>query len=169
MTSQVLTTQASTSNSWLARARGLALHTRADVSAPVLRLGLAAVMFPHGAQKLLGWFGGYGYDGTMGFLTGTIGLPAPLAALTIGLEFFGPLLLVLGLGVRFVAAGLAAIMFGAIATVHAEHGFFMNWFGAQQGEGFEFHLLVITIALALAVRGAGSWSLDRMLSGARAS
>ncbi len=169
MTSQALTAQASSAAGWLARTRALALHTRADFSAPLLRLGLAAVMFPHGAQKLLGWFGGYGYEGTMGFLTGTIGLPAPLAALTIGLEFFGPILLVLGLGVRFVAAGLAAIMVGAIATVHAEHGFFMNWFGAQQGEGFEFHLLVIAIALALVVRGAGSFSLDGKLSAERAS
>ncbi len=163
MTSQVLTAQASSPLTWSARARELALATRADLSSPLLRLGLAAVMFPHGAQKLLGWFGGYGYEGTMGFLTGSIGLPAPLASLTIGLEFFGPLLLVLGLGVRFVAAGFAAIMLGAIATVHAQHGFFMNWFGAQQGEGFEFHLLVITMALALVVRGAGSFSLDRKL------
>lgn len=163
MTSQVLTTQASSTRTWSARARELALATRADLSSPLLRLGLAAVMFPHGAQKLLGWFGGYGYEGTMGFFTETVGLPAPLAALAIGLEFFGPLLLLLGLGVRFVAAGFAAIMLGAIATVHAQHGFFMNWFGAQQGEGFEFHLLVITMALALMVRGAGSFSLDRKL------
>ncbi len=168
MTSQLMTAQVSVRSAGFARARALAFETRADLASPLLRLGLAAVMFPHGAQKLLGWFGGYGYEGTMGFLTGSIGLPTPLAALTIGLEFFGPLLLVLGLGVRFVAAGFVAIMLGAVATVHAEHGFFMNWSGAQQGEGFEFHLLVITIALALIVRGAGSFSLDRGIGAERA-
>lgn len=141
------------------------LATRADFAAPLLRLGLALVMWPHGAQKLLGWFGGYGYSGTMGFFTGTLGLPAPVGTATILLEFFGPLFLLVGLGTRAVAASFVGIMLGAILTVHAQYGFWMNWSGAQAGEGFEYHLLVIAMSLALVVRGGGSLSLDRRLAG----
>jgi len=140
------------------------LPTDAGLAPVVLRLGLAGVMFPHGAQKLLGWFGGYGWEGTMGFLTGTVGLPTVLAAGVILLEFFGPLLLLVGLATRPVALGFAGLMIGAIATVHLPHGFFMNWSGAQGGEGFEYHLLVIASALALALRGGGSLSVDRRAS-----
>jgi putative oxidoreductase len=129
-----------------------------------LRMTLAIVMFPHGAQKLLGWFGGYGFSGTMGFLTSGVGLPGPLAFAVILIEFFAPLLLVLGFATRFVAAGIATIMLGAIATVHAPNGFFMNWSGQQAGEGFEFHLLVIGITLALILAGGGRWSADHALS-----
>jgi putative oxidoreductase len=132
----------------------------------VSRATLAVVMFPHGAQKALGWFGGYGWSGTMGFLTGQVGLPSPLAALVIVLEFLGPVLLLLGLGTRVVALGFIGIMLGAITTVHAQHGFFMNWFGAQQGEGYEYHVLVIGLALAVALKGAGRWSLDQRLASA---
>jgi len=132
----------------------------------VSRATLAVVMFPHGAQKALGWFGGYGWSGTMGFLTGQVGLPSPLAALVIVLEFVGPVLLLLGLGTRVVALGFIGIMLGAITTVHAQHGFFMNWFGAQQGEGYEYHVLVIGLALAVALKGAGRWSLDQRLASA---
>lgn len=131
----------------------------------VLRLCLALVMFPHGAQKLLGWFGGYGWSGTMGFLTGQIGMPAPAAALVILLEFVGPALLLVGLGTRAVALGFAGLMVGAVATVHKSHGFFMNWAGSQQGEGYEYHLLVVGIAVALIAAGGGRWSLDRGLWG----
>lgn len=164
MTSQSLPIHVPAPSTTTQRLRDFALATRADLAAPLLRVGLAVVMFPHGAQKLLGWFGGHGYEGTMGFLTGAIGLPTPLAALTIGLEFFGPILLLLGLAVRPIAAGFVAIMLGAITTVHAPYGFFMNWTGAQQGEGFEYHLLVIVMSLALLVRGAGSFSFDRLLA-----
>ncbi len=95
------------------------------------------VIFPHGAQKLLGWFRGYGFKGTMGYFTGS-GIPAPLALLAIIAEFFGPLGLALGLLTRVAAFGIACVMAGAIFRVHRPHGFFMNWFGNQQGEGFEF-------------------------------
>ncbi len=139
------------------------LHTTDDLSAVTLRLTLAIVMFPHGAQKLLGWFGGYGFKGTMGFLTDTVGLPWLLALGVIVLEFFGPLLLLAGLGTRFVAAAFGALMVGAVATGHFENGFFMNWSGAQAGEGFEYHLLMIGAAVALAIRGGGRWSADGRL------
>jgi putative oxidoreductase len=162
MNTQASISHSSTPATFPRRVLDLVLGTRADAAAPVLRLALAVVMFPHGAQKVLGWFGGHGYEGTMGFLTQSIGLPAPLAMLVIALEFFGPLLLLVGFAVRPVALGLIGIMLGAIATVHAPFGFFMNWTGAQAGEGYEYHLLVIAMCLALAIRGAGSLSADGM-------
>lgn len=129
----------------------------------VLRLVLGAVFFPHGAQKALGWFGGHGWSGTVGFFS-SMGIPAPMAALVILGEFLGAIGLLVGLGTRLAAAGIAAIMVGAIAMVHGEHGFFMNWFGAQAGEGYEYHLLAIGLAVALVVEGAGRFSLDRLVA-----
>jgi putative oxidoreductase len=164
MTSQALSAPTSARATALPAPIAALFATRPDSTAPILRWTLAAVFFPHGAQKALGWFGGHGWDGTMGFLTGSIGLPAPIAALVILIELLAPLALVLGLFTRGAALGIAAIMAGAIATVHAQHGFFMNWSGAQAGEGFEFHLLAIAIALALVVRGGGSQSLDLRLA-----
>ena len=140
------------------------LTTDSSLAPLALRLTLALVMFPHGAQKALGWFGGYGWTGTMGFLTGTVGLPSPVAALVILLEFLGPIALLAGLGTRAVALGFVGIMLGAITTVHAEHGFFMNWFGGQKGEGYEYHLLVIGAAVGLLLAGGGRWSLDGKLA-----
>lgn len=139
------------------------LATDTSFAPVVLRATLALVMFPHGAQKALGWFGGYGWTGTMGFLTEQIGMPSPFAAGVILLEFLGPLMLLTGFGTRLVALGFVGIMLGAITTVHAQHGFFMNWSGSQQGEGFEFHLLVIGAALSLVFTGAGRWSADNSL------
>jgi putative oxidoreductase len=130
----------------------------------VLRLTLAAVMFPHGAQKALGWFGGHGWSGTMEFLTGGAGLPSPVAAGVILLEFVGPILLAIGLASRAVALGFVGLMLGAIATVHAEHGFFMNWFGTQKGEGFEYHILVIGLAAATVLLGSGPLSVDAAIA-----
>lgn len=127
----------------------------------ILRLTLGLVMFPHGAQKLLGWFGGFGFDGTMGFFTQKMGLPWLIALLIIIGESFGSVALLAGFLTRFTAASLAVIMLGAIALVHLPNGFFMNWFGQQQGEGYEYHLLVIGIAAALVVTGGGKWSVDR--------
>jgi putative oxidoreductase len=141
--------------------------TRAGIEGTVLRVTLGAVMFPHGAQKLLGWFGGYGFDGTMGFLTQNVGLPAPLAALVIVAEFFGSIALILGAFSRVAAVGIITIMVGAIITTHLPNGFFMNWTGQQAGEGFEYHLLVIGMALAILVQGSGRYSLDRQLGHGR--
>ncbi len=142
------------------------LSTTPGSAAPVLRLTLALVMFPHGAQKAFGVFGGYGFSGTMSFLTGHIGLPSILAALVIAIELLAPLALLIGVLTRPAALGLIAIMVGAIATVHAPIGFFMNWSGQQPGEGFEYHLLVIGMAAALLATGGGSASLDRRLASA---
>lgn len=130
----------------------------------ILRLTLGIVMFPHGAQKMLGWFGGFGFSGTMGFFMDKLGLPWIIALLVIIGELFGSLGLLLGFLTRFSAASFIVIMLGAITMAHLPHGFFMNWFGQQQGEGYEYHLLVIGMAIALLVTGAGRWSVDRALA-----
>jgi putative oxidoreductase len=130
----------------------------------LLRLTLGVVMFPHGAQKLLGWYGGFGFAGTMGFFPEQMHIPTVLAFLVILAESFGSLGLIVGFLTRLAAAGMVAVMVGAITMVHWPHGFFMNWFGKQQGEGFEYHLLVIGIGLALLLTGGGKWSVDGELA-----
>src|ERR1700760_3129222 len=113
---------------------------------------------------MLGWFGGYGFHGTMGFFTAKMGIPAPLAFLAICAEFFGGLGLIVGLLSRIAAFGITVNMLVAIVTVHAANGFFMNWFGNQKGEGIEYHLLVIGLPLALMVQGAGRFSVDAAIA-----
>jgi putative oxidoreductase len=140
------------------------LMTDGTVSTLLLRLTLGAVFFPHGTQKVLGWFGGHGFAGTMGFFTGNLYIPAFFAFLAIAAEFAGSIALILGLGTRIAALGIAATMALAVAMVHAQFGFFMNWAGSQKGEGYEYHVLAIGIALALILRGGGKWSLDAAIS-----
>lgn len=130
----------------------------------ILRLTLGLVMFPHGAQKLLGWYNGYGFSGTMNFFTDTMHLPWVIAFLIIIGEFFGSLGLLVGFLTRFTAASIGVIMLGAITLVHWPHGFFMNWSGKQAGEGYEYHLLVLGISLALVIIGAGRWSVDGLIA-----
>lgn len=140
------------------------LHTDStNTAALLLRITLGVVMFPHGAQKLFGWFGGNGFSGTIGYMTGSAGLPWIVAFLVILIESVGAVMLILGLLTRLAAAGIVAVMLGAIFTVHLQYGFFMNWSGQQAGEGFEYHLLAIGIALALLIRGGGKWSADAQL------
>jgi putative oxidoreductase len=139
------------------------MSTSNDVVLTTLRLVLGVVYFAHGAQKMLGWFGGYGFHGTMGFFT-HMGMPAPVAFLVICTEFFGGLGLIVGLLTRIAALGIGVEMIGAIFMVHMANGFFMNWAGNQKGEGFEYHLLAIAMCAALLLRGAGAFSLDRTLS-----
>ncbi len=139
--------------------------TDGGIPALVLRLVLAVVIFPHGAQKLLGWFGGPGFGGTMSYLTETSGVPAFIAFLVIVIEFFGAIGLAIGLLGRVAAAGVAAVMIGAALTSHLQFGFFMNWAGNQAGEGFEFHLLAMGIALAVMIKGSGALSIDGIIAG----
>ena len=127
------------------------------------RLALGVVMFAHGAQKMLGWFGGNGFTGTMGFFTSQ-GIPAPFAFLAIVAEFFGSLGLFVGLLGRVAAFGIFCNMVVAILAVHAPNGFFMNWFGKQAGEGFEYHILAIGLAVAVMIGGSGAASIDRALT-----
>ena len=144
-----------------------AIATDAGWPATLARVALAIVMFPHGAQKLLGWFGGYGFAGTFHDFTDGMKFPAPLAASVILIEFGAPILLLVGLGTRFAALGIGAIMVGAIATVHAANGLFMNWTGAQKGEGFEYHLLALALVGVLLLLGGGRASIDRSISSRR--
>jgi putative oxidoreductase len=130
----------------------------------VLRVMLGIVMFPHGAQKLLGWFGGFGFAGTMGFFTQQMHIPAVLAFLVILAESIGAVGLILGFLSRVAAFGMACVMVGAIWLVHWPNGLFMNWSGKQAGEGFEYHLLVIAISLVLMIAGSGKWSVDRIIA-----
>lgn len=124
------------------------------------RIVLGLVMFPHGAQKLFGWFGGGGWTDTMGYLTGAVGLPYAIAALVIISEVFGSIGLIVGLGTRLAALGVVAVMVGAMLSNHLWVGFFMNWGGRQGGEGFEYHLLALALALPLIVKGGGWLSAD---------
>jgi putative oxidoreductase len=139
------------------------LETKNDISATVLRITLGFVIFPHGAQKLLGWFGGYGFNGTMNFFTETMGIPYILALLAILAESLGALALIAGFATRIMSFGIGATIGVAALMVHTKHGFFMNWFGKQAGEGVEYHLLVVGMAVALMIIGGGSWSVDRIL------
>ena len=138
--------------------------TEDNTATAILRLVLGVVFFAHGAQKMLGWFGGPGFSGTMGLFTGYLHIPAPLAVLAIAAEFFGGLGLILGFLTRIAAFGIAVNMVVAIVMVHSPFGFFMNWSGAQKGEGFEYHLLALAMTAFLMIRGAGALSLDRVIA-----
>jgi putative oxidoreductase len=141
------------------------LRTSPDHAITLVRVVLGILFFAHGAQKALGWFGGGGYDATIGAFTTHMGIPYVFAVLAIMAEFLGGIGLILGLFTRVAAFGITVNMAVAIAMVHGRHGLFMNWQGNQGGEGIEFHLLVLAISALLMVRGAGAWSLDRVLDG----
>lgn len=140
------------------------LKTNDNLSLFIARIALGVVMFPHGAQKALGWFGGHGFSGTMGFFTGQMHIPALFAFLAIAAEFAGSIGLITGFLSRVAAFGIAANMVVAILSVHGAHGFFMNWTGSQKGEGFEYHLLALGLALVTIIAGGGKWSIDLLLS-----
>jgi putative oxidoreductase len=139
-----------------------------NLTLTTLRLVLGVVFFAHGAQKTLGWFGGYGFSGTMGFFTQQLGIPAPLAFLAICAEFLGGIGLVVGFLTRVAAFGIFCNMVVAVFMVHQRFGLFMNWSGAQKGEGIEFHLLALAMAAAIMIAGAGAFSIDGFLSGSAA-
>lgn len=144
------------------RWRRLAFASDGSATQAMLRLAFGFILLPHGAQHLLGAFGGYGFQATVAWMTGTLGIPAPLAVAGVLLEFFGALLLIAGVATRATAAALAVFMATAAST-HVPNGFFMNWFGALPAgtEGFEYHLLAIAICIALALRGGGALAVDR--------
>ncbi|MFZ3090574.1 MAG: DoxX family protein [Nitrospirota bacterium] len=139
------------------------IQTEKDITSLILRVLIGIVFFPHGAQKVLGWFGGYGFSGTMGFFTEKLGIPAIFAFLAITAEFLGSLALVFGFLTRIAAFGIACVMIVAVFMLHLQYGFFMNWFGNQQGEGIEYHILAIAIAVALMIKGGGRWSIDEVI------
>lgn len=141
------------------------LATEQTWSPTVLRIFLAMVIFPHGAQKVFGWFGGPGFSGTMEMFTGAMGIPYFFALLAVLTEFCGPLLLATGLCTRLAALVMGGEIAIAALLVHVQNGFFMNWSGKQAGEGFEYHILVVGICLALAIAGGGRLSIDRFIYG----
>lgn len=130
----------------------------------VLRVALGLVIFPHGAQKLLGWFGGYGFTGSMNYFTDTVGLPWIVGFLVIILEFFGAIALIIGFATRIIAVLYVGVALGIIFTASIQHGFFMNWFGNQAGEGYEYFLLWIGMAIALVINGGGKYAVDKLFS-----
>ena len=140
------------------------MATQPRVSLLLVRLVLGIVMFPHGAQKVLGWWGGHGLDATLQGFTTHMGIPLVFAWLAIAAEFLGSLGLIVGLLTRIAAFGIAVVMVVAVVMVHGANGFFMNWAGNQKGEGFEYHLLALAAALVLMIDGAGKASLDRALT-----
>lgn len=126
------------------------------------RLALGIVLFAHGAQKLLGWFGGYGWSGTMGFMTGTLGIPAVFGALAILTEFFAGLLIIAGAVTRLAAFAAVVVQIVAALVVHLPNGFFMNWTPnlSQAGHGIEMNLALLGLAIALFFTGPGGYAFD---------
>ena len=137
--------------------------TDPDWTLTAVRIILGVVFFAHGAQKLLGWFGGAGLKETLRTLHDFVGLPVPLAFVAVMSEFIGGLGLIVGLLSRVAAIGICITMLSAIATVHWRFGLFMNWLGDRKGHGFEYHLLAIALAIVVIVRGGGAFSLDRLI------
>ncbi len=140
------------------------MKTTDDFVVTLLRLVLGAVFFAHGAQKVLGWFGGFGFRATLGFFTQQLHIPAPLAVLAIAAEFLGGLGLIIGFLGRVASFGIFCNMVVAVALIHRHFGLFANWYGNQKGEGFEYHILSIAICLAIMIRGSGALSLDHSAS-----
>lgn len=140
------------------------LATTDSYSWLILRVALGTVMLGHGLQKTFGWFGGYGWNNTIGYFTGTVGLPAWLAALIILIESLGAFLLIIGFAGRIHAALTGIVIAGAFVVDHAANGFFMNWFGNHPGEGYEFDILYWAMALVIAINGSGKYSIDRWLT-----
>jgi putative oxidoreductase len=138
-------------------------------SLTLLRLALGIVVFPHGAQKVLGWFGGPGFAGTYGFFTHQLHIPAVFALLAIAAEFLGSLGLIVGFLGRVAAFGIVVNFIVAAAMVYKQGGFyFMNWAGTQKGEGIEFFILLLAMAVVIMVKGSGAYSVDRALTRDRA-
>ena len=129
----------------------------------ITRLTLGLILFPHGAQKMLGIFGGYGFNGTMGYFTGTLHLPWIIGFLVIIIEFVGAFSFIAGFASRIWSASTIILFIGIIFTSHFDNGFFMNWFGNQKGEGYEYHLLIIGLSLATLVNGSGKYSADNLI------
>jgi putative oxidoreductase len=144
--------------------KNLIITTSDNWGITALRIVLGIVIFAHGAQAMLGWFGGPGISVTLQALTSYMGLPWIVALAVICIQFFGSIMLIAGAGTRVAAAGTIGIFIGMI-TYHVEHGFFMNWYGTNSGEGFEYHILVLGMSLTLLITGGGAFSIDRKILG----
>lgn len=129
----------------------------------ILRITFAVVLWPHGAQLLLGYFGGPGYSNSMAMFS-LFGLPGIISFLVIFLQFFGSLFILTGFFIRITALASIVLFIGMIVKAHLSFGFFMDWTGTSKGEGFEYQILVIGILLSLVVKGAGTYSIDNLIS-----
>ncbi len=131
----------------------------------ISRLAVGITIFPHGAQKLFGWFGGYGFNGTMGFLTGAMHLPWIIGLLVILIEFFGAIFLILGFFTRIAAFGMLVNFLGVVFSVHTfGNGFFMNWgMNAGRGEGLEYFVLLFGLVVINLIAGGGKASIDSVV------
>lgn len=138
----------------------LLVSTRPDLALTIARCTLGIVFFAHGAQKVLGWYGGPGFNATLQVLTTQLRMPAILAMLVMFAELFGGLGLVVGFLSRIAALGIALTMLGAVAMVHRRYGLFMNWYGNQERHGFEYHLLAMALAVVVIIKGGGAFSID---------
>jgi putative oxidoreductase len=143
--------------------RKIFLTNPSSWSALIARMALALVVFPHGAQKLFGWFGGYGFEGTMGFMTTQGGLPYIVALLVILIESVAALMILFGLGTRIAAFGIFVLFTVIMFRFHADYGFFMNWGGNQKGEGLEYFVLLLGLAAVVFLKGGGRASADAVL------
>ena len=139
------------------------LSTDADWTLTIIRTLMGVVFFAHGAQKLLGWYGGPGLKQTMRTMHDYLGLPLPLAFAAVATEFFGGVGLIVGLLSRVAAVGIGVTMLSAIVMIHGRNGLFMDWYGARKNHGYEYHLLAIALAVVLVMKGSGALSLDRVL------
>jgi putative oxidoreductase len=142
---------------------GKLLETRNDWALTLIRVVAGGVMLTHGAQKMLGWFGGLGFSRTMQVFSHGRGIPPVFVFLMICAEFFGALGMFLGCLSRIAAFSVFVDMVVAASLVNIHFGFFANWNGSQKGEGIEYHLLMIGMALAIMIRGGGAFSVDRLL------
>lgn len=140
------------------------IGTRSGIAALIARVALGVVMFPHGAQKALGWFGGHGLGKTIGFMHERMGIPIVLVLLSVAAEFLGSIGLITGTLTRVAAAGIGVVMIVAVLLVHLQGGFFMNWMGTKAGEGFEYHLLALGLAAVLLIEGGGRASVDGVVA-----
>jgi putative oxidoreductase len=142
------------------RALDWILETPAEIFLTAGRLLLGGVMMAHATQKIFGWFGGSGLTATVDSFRTHLGIPMALAVIAILAEFVGSVGLVLGFLGRLAAVCIIAVMIGAVLLVHLDNGFFMNWTGRAEGEGFEYHLLAVAAALPILAKGSGAYSVD---------
>lgn len=140
------------------------LATDASATATVARLALGVTMLPHGLQKTVGWFGGYGFTDTMHWFTDTMHVPWIFGFAAIVAESVGALALIAGFATRIAAFGVGAVFVTAVAMIHHQFGFFMNWEGSQSGEGIEYFILGLALVSIVLIRGGGRFSADRALS-----
>jgi putative oxidoreductase len=138
------------------------LSTDNNIVLMLIRIVLGVVIFPHGAQKLFGWFGGHGWNGSMNFFKNVVGVPYLLGAISILTESVLAVFLIAGFFTRVAALAILINMIVA-ATMHFKNGFFMNWNGNSKGEGYEYHLLTFALSIALIIGGGGMFSLDSLL------